>query len=300
VLTLVVIEGLPAFAADGNGGFGGTKHAGASTGRGAVTVSAGYTRHHDPSTTTSPEPTATTDPPSADPAPTYTCTSGPIELLGIQELLGVGGQQPGYWAITECTGPGAPPPSQPFWVTTAPPTTVPPVSAAPPSPATVAQQAAKTLSLPSPVIDMAPPENTEQLVGVATWLWMNTAAWQPTTVTATVQGVSATATATPEEVVWNMGDGHTVTCDGPGTPYNASDPDATTDCSYTWTTPSAAQPSGTYKVTATIEFAVNWTAAGVAGGGNLGVVPGATSAIDVTVGESEALNGQTTPTNGPA
>ena len=32
-----------------------------------------------------------------------------------------------------------------------------------------------------------------------------------------------------------MGDGDTVTCDGPGTPYSASDPDATTDCSYTWT-----------------------------------------------------------------
>jgi hypothetical protein len=32
-----------------------------------------------------------------------------------------------------------------------------------------------------------------------------------------------------------MGDGSTVTCDGPGTPYDPNDPTATTDCSYTWT-----------------------------------------------------------------
>ena len=46
--------------------------------------------------------------------------------------------------------------------------------------------------------------------------------------------VTATATAAPSKVVWDMGDGDSVTCDGPGTPYSASDPNATTDCSYTW------------------------------------------------------------------
>lgn len=163
------------------------------------------------------------------------------------------------------------------------------------SPTTVAQQAAKTLHLASPTIEMAPPENAEQIVGVEAWLWVNPATWQPETVSATVDGVTASATATPEEVVWDMGDGHTVTCQGPGTPYDASNPNATPSCSYTWTTPSASQPSGTYRVTATIEFAVAWNAAGAVGGGNLGVVPGATAQAEVTVGESEAIN-----TNGTA
>jgi hypothetical protein len=87
-----------------------------------------------------------------------------------------------------------------------------------------------------------------------------------------------------------MGDGNSVTCDGPGTPYDANDPNATTDCSYTWTTPSESQSSGTYSVTATIEFSVAWTAVGTAGGGDLGLVPGAVDAAQVRVGESEALN----------
>ncbi len=257
-----------------------------------MTVTAGVTHRRDPSTPTTTQPTTpTTDPPTGSTAPTYSCTSGPINLVGIQELLGVGGPEPGYWAITECTGPGAPPPSQPFWVTTEP-EPAPPAAAptTPPAPATVAQQAAKTLHLASPVIEMAPPENAEQLTGVAVWLWVSPAAWQPEQVSATVDGVTASATATPEEVVWNMGDGHTVTCQGPGTPYDASDPNATTDCSYTWESPSATQPSGTYQVTATIEFAVSWTAAGAAGGGNLGVVPGAAATAQITVGEAEALN----------
>ena len=285
-----------ASASDGWGQGGTGKHAGARTGRGAVTVTAGVTHHRDPSDPASTQTTtSTTDPASSNPTPTYTCISGPINLVGIQELLGVGGPEPGYWAITECTGPGAPPPSQPFWVTTQADPTPPAAAAAAPSPTTVAQQAAKTLHLASPTIEMAPPENAEQIVGVEAWLWVNPATWQPETVSATVDGVTASATATPEEVVWDMGDGHTVTCQGPGTPYDASNPNATPSCSYTWTTPSASQPSGTYRVTATIEFAVASNAAGAVGGGNLGVVPGATAQAEVTVGESEAIN-----TNGTA
>jgi len=227
-----------------------------------------------------------------------TCAVVPINLVEFQNLLGIGGPTPGYWGMDQCTGPnGTYAKGSPVWVYDGPPTNGAPDPAAPtppagpaPSPVTVAKQAASTLTLPSPAIEMAPPQTSEQLVGVSAWLWVNSAAWQPSTVTATVDGVSATATATPTQVVWNMGDGHSVTCDGPGTPYEASQPNATTDCSYTWTIPSSSQASGTYQVTATIEFSVTWTAAGAAGGGNLGVVPGAVDAAQVTVGESEALN----------
>jgi hypothetical protein len=236
--------------------------------------------------------------------PTTVCAIVPINLIEFQNLLGVGGPTPGYWAMDQCTGPGGTyAKGPPVWVVSGPPangTPAPPAATPPPSPATVAQQAASTLSLQSPVIEMAPPAGAEQLVRVASWLWVNPDAWQPSTVTATVDGVAASATATPEQVVWKMGDGNTVTCDGPGTPYDASNSNATTSCSYTWSTPSASQSSGTYQVTATIEFAVTWTAIGAPGGGNLGVVAGATATDQVRVGESEALNGQTTPTNGPA
>jgi hypothetical protein len=101
--------------------------------------------------------------------------------------------------------------------------------------------------------------------------------------------VTATATASPLKVVWNMGDGDTVTCDGPGTPYDAADPNATTTCSYTWLA------AGTDEVTATIYWSVTWTAVGAAGGGNLGLQAGPTAQVPVTVTQSQAIN---TPTGG--
>jgi hypothetical protein len=86
-----------------------------------------------------------------------------------------------------------------------------------------------------------------------------------------------------------MGDGDSVTCDGPGTPYSASEPNAMTECSYTW------PQAGTYTVTATVFWSVTWTAAGAAGGGNLGLQAGPAAEVAVTVTESQAIN---TPTGG--
>ena len=104
------------------------------------------------------------------------------------------------------------------------------------------------------------------------------------TASATAGPVTTTATATPEKVVWDMGNGASVTCDGPGTPYNANDPNATTDCSYTWPDP------GTFRVTATIYWTVTWTATGAPGGGDLGAHAGPAAGVTVHVEESQAIN----------
>ena len=109
------------------------------------------------------------------------------------------------------------------------------------------------------------------------------------TATATAGPVTTTATATPTKVVWDMGNGHSVTCDGPGTVYSPSAPNATTNCSYTWGRP------GTYQVTATLYWSVTWTATGAPGGGNLGLQAGPAAQVAVTVTESQAIN---TPTGG--
>jgi hypothetical protein len=138
--------------------------------------------------------------------------------------------------------------------------------------------------MPTPTIAMAPPAGAPQLVGVAAWLWIEPGAWQALSATATAGVVTATATATPSKVVWDMGNGNQVTCDGPGTPYKASDPNAATDCSYTWTQP------GSYQVTVTVYWSVAWTAAGAAGGGNLGLQAGPADEVPVTVTESQAVN----------
>jgi hypothetical protein len=171
-------------------------------------------------------------------------------------------------------------PMPPFWVTGAKPAAVT-VQVAP---VVVAEEAAKHLGIASPVIEMAPPDGAPQLVGVATWLWVNPAAWHPVSASASAGAVTTTATATPTKAVWDMGDGSTLTCGGPGTPYNPSTPNAKTSCSYRWAT------AGTYTVTATVYWSVTWTAAGAAGGGNLGVQGGPAAAVTVHVVQSQAIN----------
>ena len=69
-----------------------------------------------------------------------------------------------------------------------------------------------------------------------------------------------------------------------------SNPNASTDCSYTWTQSSAAQPDGAYEVTATVYWQVAWTATGAPGGGNLGQIAGPAARVAVRVAESQAVN----------
>ena len=224
------------------------------------------------------------DPPGQpNPNQPYGCTYL-LAPPSTEQLLGTGGQTPGQWVFPICAGPGVIDPMPPIWVTNAQ------AAAAQVNPAALAQQAVSQLPLGSPSIEMAPPTTSEQLVNVSTWLWLNPAAWHQQTATAAAGPVSATATATPVEVVWSMGDGHQVTCTGPGTPYDSSNPNATTDCSYTWTQSSAGQPDGAYQVTATVYWQVAWTATGAPGGGNLGQVPGPAAHVAVRVAESQAVN----------
>lgn len=267
----------PAWAGDLGGQ---NSYSSAQASGGQLSVQAGVTRWTPPqgsSWATSVQP----DPPTGkvNPNQPYGCTYG-AGGASATALLGVGGPEPGQWVFPNCRGPGVIDPMPPVWVTGA----VPVAGVVQVAPVVVAEQAAKTLGLSSPVIEMAPPDGSSQLVGVATWLWVNPASWHPLTATATAGAVSTTATATPTRVVWTMGDGASVTCDGPGEPYDASTPDATTDCSYVWVT------AGTYRVTATIDWSVTWAAAGAAGGGTLGAEAGPAGAVTVTVVQSEAIN----------
>jgi hypothetical protein len=161
-------------------------------------------------------------------------------------------------------------------------------AAALPAPAVLAAQAAGELTLPGPGIDANPSPGVEQLVGVPTWLWLE-GGWQPVAATAAVPGESVTATATPTSVTWSMGDGSTVNCAGPGTPYVASDNPAAASptCGYTYTTPSVGQSGGAFEVTATITWSITW-----AGGGQAGTEPAltTTSRAAFRVTESQGIN----------
>ena len=158
-------------------------------------------------------------------------------------------------------------------------------------PAALAQEALATMHLPAPRVGMSPP-NTAEVVNFQDWLWTEATTWRPISATASVGPVAATATATPERVVYDMGDGSQVVCIGPGTPYNAaSAPGAqSTTCSYSYPNSSAGQPNNRYTASATIYWHVTWTTVGATGGGDLGEIPGDTATMQVAVDEVQALN----------
>ena len=97
-----------------------------------------------------------------------------------------------------------------------------------------------------------------------------------------------TATATPVRVTWSLGDGSTVVCRGPGTPFPAGgDPKAASpDCGHTYRRSSAGQPGEAFRVTAAITWSITW-----AGGGQAGELPALETAgvAALRVAESQAL-----------
>ena len=150
-------------------------------------------------------------------------------------------------------------------------------------PATLARRAFNELPLVYPRPRTAPPTTAKQVVGIRTWLWVDPEDWQEMSATASIPGLSATVAAQPTETVWDMGDGTTITCDGPGTPYDPNRPDAdqSTECSHVY------QHDGTYTVLATIVWTVSWTASNGTGG-NLGTVQRSTQ-FDVTAEQRQAV-----------
>ena len=155
----------------------------------------------------------------------------------------------------------------------------------------LAQQASDRAPIPLPDVHLNPPESGEQVVNLTTWMWIDRSVWQPVSATASAGGVTVTATAAPESVRWAMGNGDVVTCAGPGTPYDPNRPSSEqqSDCSYVYRHSSASAPDGAFTATATITWHVTWTAAGVAGGGDLGTAS-RTTTFAVRVAEIQAVN----------
>lgn len=152
----------------------------------------------------------------------------------------------------------------------------------------LAQQAVRHLQLPAPQIRLNPGPPAPQVVYVPTWLWIDSSVWAPRSATASLAGLSVTATGTPTRVTWSTGDGGTKVC-GRGTPWRAgTDPTKPSpDCGHTYTTPSREASGGRYTLTATITWQVSWS-----GGGTSGTEPALTStaSVPVPVIESAAVN----------
>ena len=155
-------------------------------------------------------------------------------------------------------------------------------------PTALAERALSYTPLRAPGIGLNPA--SEQVVNVATWLWVDPGVWSAQSATASVPGLSVTATATPQRVLWELGSGDRVVCTGPGTPYDRDKPESAqrTDCSYTYRRSSAGQPDDRFIITATVEWHVTW-AASSGEAGDLGTVQRSAS-TPVRVAEAQALN----------
>lgn len=159
------------------------------------------------------------------------------------------------------------------------------------SPTVLARRALDRARIPLPAPQMNPPAEEGAVVNVELWLWIDPAQWQSVSASAAAGGVQVTTTATPDRVEWDMGNGDTVTCFGPGTPYDSHhDPSGqTTDCAYTYARSSAGQDDGRYAVTATVIWSVRWSVTGGAGGGELSQAT-RSSTVDIAVSEIQTLN----------
>ena len=203
------------------------------------------------------------------------CTYTPFSLSGAAGYaLAPGGPTPGQWYLVKCPGANGGT-ERVVWIPAA--TALPPVGVgAGVSPTTVASEAEASIALPPPTIDVNP--TAFSVVSLPTWLAVGPSVWHSFQATATAGGVSATATATPQMVTWDMGDGAVVVCAGPGTIFNpavAADRQSTT-CSHTYLRSSDGQASGmgepnegAFAVTAVITWEVSWTVVGGPGGGQL-------------------------------
>ncbi|MGW2103734.1 ATP/GTP-binding protein [Streptomyces olivaceoviridis] len=134
-------------------------------------------------------------------------------------------------------------------------------------PAVLAQRAVDSMTLLGP--DIASPRAAgKYTVGVPMWMWVNQSAttYGPNTASASAGGITVTATAKVSKIVWTMGDGSSVTCNGPGTPYTSSQdmPESPT-CGHVYSKASAGAPSGKFSVTATSTWTINWQGGGQAG-----------------------------------
>ena len=121
-------------------------------------------------------------------------------------------------------------------------------------------------------IGITPEQGKTGLLGLPTYLWVQNPGPKtlgPITDSATAGGITVTLTGKVDHVVWNMGDGTTVTCTGPGTPYQDSFGAAPSPtCGHMYKHPSTSLPGGAYPIRVTAVWDIAWT-----GGGQNGVIP---------------------------
>ncbi|MFC0005459.1 hypothetical protein [Micromonospora siamensis] len=135
---------------------------------------------------------------------------------------------------------------------------------APPDPAELARQALASIELLPPRLKVAPRRGKGPgLVGLPVWMWASPGPnyFGPLHASASDRGLTVALSATVDRIVWDMDNGDTVTCTGPGTPYVVDGPRAgltSPDCGYD----QGYAQARTYRIRATTHWTVSWEGGG--------------------------------------
>jgi hypothetical protein len=145
------------------------------------------------------------------------------------------------------------------------------------TPATLAEQAFKTIVFPHPSGHRSPSESQDYngypftYVSLWTYFWTDPATYQTLTATASAAGLSATVTAVPVSLSFDPGDGSGgQTCAGAGRPWAESDgnsPPAGGACGYQYSKVTGPGYDHPITSTQTIAWKITWTGTGNTGGG---------------------------------
>lgn len=147
----------------------------------------------------------------------------------------------------------------------------------PPDPADLAQIARELLPVRMPTPHTSPTETGFQLTPFETWLYLDAGAWVPVQATVELDGVSATVTAKPDRMKWEMGDGKVVECSGPG---EARQQGASAPCGHRYSV------AGQYSVLVTVTWKATWTSNTGAAGTQADVLTSAAIGLEVRSGQA--------------
>jgi hypothetical protein len=157
-----------------------------------------------------------------------------------------------------------------------------------PSAEAIARQVYDEVPLVVPQPHTSPPADAQQLVGFPVWLWVDGTVWRSFEAHASIAGVSVSVVAQPKTLTWDMGDGTSLSCAGPGIAWTDATPDGQqSECSHVYQFVSDRQPSGRYPARVTVAWTVTWSAST----GESGTLPEASrsTTFSLDVGERQAV-----------
>ncbi|WP_253876905.1 hypothetical protein [Promicromonospora umidemergens] len=151
----------------------------------------------------------------------------------------------------------------------------------------LAQRAVESMGIEPITIGIVPEDKPDRvgIVGMPVWMWVQEpgpTTYGPGDGEATAGDVTVTATARVVRIVYDMGDGTTVTCNSPGTPYeDRYGITESPDCGHQYT-----KQGDPYTVTATSYWVADWQGPGDIGGT---IELERTTETQVVVGEAQVI-----------